>query len=379
MRLFEYEAKEILRKSGIPVPNGATAGSISEVSLAIEQVGLPVAIKAQVLAAGRGKAGGIKFADSLEEAAEQAKKLMSEPIKGHRVKKVLIEEKLDIKHEYYFGVTIDQLSGMPIIMLSTEGGVEVETIAEERPETLVSKRVSSSRGLFQFEAREMCRQLGLCGSLLLKSSDILYLLHGIFCKYDALIAEINPLVVTAKDEMYAVGAVLESDDNSLFRHSDIKLDLSERLEDDIKREAVQHGLSYVRLDGDIGVIGSGAGLTMATIDLVKDFGGKPANFLETGGGITEQLMKEAVELVLKDKRLRALLINLYGGINPMPAATKGIVKAFEKLRPKIPILVKVVGNNQEEAWNMLENAGISVVKEIQTEVAVKKLMSMLGE
>lgn len=379
MRFFEYEAKEIFRKFGIPVPNGATAGSTDEVNLAVGKVGLPVAIKAQVLVGGRGKAGGIKFASSLEDAVEEANLLMSEPIRGHRVKRVLIEEKLDVKHEYYFGVIIDQLSGAPTIMLSTEGGVDVETLAGDRPETFVSRRVSSSRGLFQFEAREMCRQLEMYGSLLLKSSDILYLLYSAFSKYDALIAEINPLVVTTQDEIYAVGSVLESDDNSLFRHSDIRLDLSRRLEDDIKREAVEQGLSYVRLDGDIGVIGSGAGLTMATIDLIKDFGGNPANFLETGGGITEQLMERAVELVLKDGRLRALLINLYGGINPMPAAAKGIVKAFERLRPKIPILVKVVGNQQEEAWNILENARISVVKEIQTEVAVKKLMSMLGE
>jgi len=379
MRLFEYEAKEIFRKLGIPVPKGATAGSTDEVSLAVRKVGLPVAIKAQVLVGGRGKAGGIKFAESLEDAVEQAKESMSEPIRGHKVNRVLIEEKLNIKHEYYFGVIIDQLSGAPTIMLSTEGGVDVEIIAGDKPETLVSKRVSPSRGLFRFEAREMCRQLGMYGSLLLKSSDILYLLYGVFSKYDALIGEINPLVVTTQDEIYAVGSVLEIDDNSLFRHSDIGLDLSRRSEDDIKREAVERGLSYVRLDGDIGVIGSGAGLTMATIDLIKDFGGKPANFLETGGGITEQLMERAVELVLKDGRLSALLINLYGGINPMPAAAKGIVKAFERLRPKIPILVKVVGNQQEEAWNILEIAGITVVKEIQTEVAVKKLISMLGE
>jgi len=379
MRLFEYEAKEIFRKFGIPVPNGAIAGSPDEVDLAVGKVSLPVAIKAQVLVGGRGKAGGIKFADSLEEAAEKAKELMSEKIKGHKVRKVLIEEKLDIKHEYYLGVTIDQLSGKPVVMFSTEGGVDVETIAEERPESLVSKYVSSSRGFFQFEALDICQKLGLSGTLLLKASSILHRLYGVFDQYDALIAEINPLVVTNDDKIYAVDAVLEIDDNSLFRHSDIKLDLSERVEDEIKREAIQKGLSYVKLDGDIGVIGSGAGLTMTTIDLIKDFGGKPANFLETGGAITEQLMEGAVELVLKDRRLRALLINLYGGINPMPDAAKGIVKAYEKLRPKTPILVKVIGNQQEKAWSILESAGILVVKEIQTEVAVKKLMNMLGE
>ena len=378
MRLFEHEAKEIFRGFGIPVPNGVIAGSLDEIDLAVGRVGLPVAIKAQVLVGGRGKAGGIKFADSLEEAVEKAKELMSEKIRGHRVRRVLIEEKLDIRHEYYLGVTIDQLSGKPVVMFSTEGGVDVETIAEERPEALISKHVSLSRGLFQFEARDICQQLGLNGAFLLKVSSILHRLYSVFDQYDAMIAEINPLVVTNEDKIYAVDAVLEIDDNSLFRHSDIKLDLSRRVEDEIKREATKRGLSYVKLKGDIGVIGSGAGLTMTTIDLIKDFGGEPANFLETGGGITEQLMEGAVELMLRDKRLRALLINLYGGINPMPAAAKGIVRAYERLRPKMPILVKLVGNQQEEAWSILESAGIPVVKEIQTEVAVRKLMSMLG-
>jgi succinyl-CoA synthetase beta subunit len=377
MRLFEYEAKDIFRRFGIPVPNGAIAGSPREVDLAVGRVGLPVAIKAQVLVGGRGKAGGIEFADSLKGAVEKAEELMGKKIRGHRVRRVLVEEKLGIKHEYYLGVTIDQLSGRPVVMFSTEGGVDVETIAEERPEALISKRVSLSRGLFQFEARDICQQLGLDGAFLLKVSSILHRLYSVFDQYDALIAEINPLAVTNEDKIYAVDAVLEIDDNSLFRHSDIKLDLS-RVEDEIRREATKRGLSYVRLKGDIGVIGSGAGLTMTTIDLIKDFGGEPANFLETGGGITEQLMEGAVELMLRDERLRALLINLYGGINPMPAAAKGIVRAYERLRPEIPILVKLVGNQQEEAWGILESAGIPVVKEIQTEVAVRKLMSMLG-
>jgi len=378
MRLFEYEAKEIFRKFGISVPNGAIAGSPDEVDFAVGKVGLPVAIKAQTLVGGRGKAGGIKFADSLEEAIQKTKELMSQRIMGHRVRRALIEEKLDIRHEYYLGVTINQLSGKPILMFSTEGGIDVETIAEERPETLISRHVNLSRGLFQFEARDMCQKLGLDGALLLKVSSILHQLYSVFDQYDAIVAEINPLVVTNEDAIYAVDAVLEIDDNSLFRHPDIKLDLSGRVEDEMKREAIQQGLSYVRLEGDIGVIGSGAGLTMATIDLIKDFRGEPANFLETGGGITEELMEGAVKVMLGDRRLRALLINLYGGINPMPEAAKGIVKAFEKLRPKIPILVKLVGNQQEEAWSILESASIPVVKEIQTEVAVRKLMSMLG-
>lgn len=379
MRLFEYETKGIFKSFDIPVPNGKVVNSANKVRLAASKIGLPVAIKAQILAGGRGKAGGIKFANSLEEAVEKAKDLMNERIGGESVRRVLIEEKLDASHEYYLGITIDQISGLPIVMFSTEGGVDVETISAEKPQVLISKQVSLSRGLFRYEALDICKQLGLDGPLLLKVATILYQLYRIFSQYDAMIAEINPLVVTKDDKLCAAGAVLEIDDNSLSRHPNIKLHLNERIMDRVKREATKRGLSYVRLNGDIGVIGSGAGLTMATIDLIKNSGKEPANFLETGGGITEDLMEGAVEVVLGDRRLRALMINLYGGINSMLEAAKGIIKACERLRPEIPILVKLVGNQQDEACNLLESAGIQVMKEIQTEAAVGKLMNMLGE
>ncbi|MDH5266077.1 MAG: ADP-forming succinate--CoA ligase subunit beta [Candidatus Bathyarchaeota archaeon] len=378
MRLFEYEAKEIFKKFGIPVPKGLVVRSAKEAASAAKQIRLPVAVKAQILVGGRGNAGGIKFTSDLDEVIAETKKLINRRIKGRKVKMVLIEEKLDIQNEYYMGVTIDQLSGKPILMFSTEGGVDVETIAKKKPEMLISKKISVSRGFFQFEARDMCMQLGLKGSTLLKVGSILHKLYEVFIGYDAMIAEINPLIITSNGEPYAVDAKLEVDDNALFRQPNLELNLSTRYEDKIKIEAIKHGLSYVRLDGDIGVIGSGAGLTMATIDLITDFGGKPANFLETGGGITEELMTKAVELVLKDRRLKGLLINLYGGINPMPSAAKGIVKAYEKLKPKIPVLVKLVGNQQEEAWNILGNYAIPIAKKIQTEKAVEKLMNLLG-
>ncbi len=379
MMLFEYEAKEIFRKHGINVPKSVIVQSPTEVGKALQSLSLPVAIKAQVLVGGRERAGGIKFANSLEEASEKIEELMRSKIEGKVVNKILVEEKVDAKHEYYLGITTDQLSGKPIVMVSLEGGVDIEDIAKEKPETIIYKKVSLSRGFFQFEARNMCQQLGLSRTLLQKVSDILYKLYRVFDYYDAVTSEINPLTVTKEEEVYAVDAKLEIDDNSIFRHPDIDLRLDERFEDEIEKEAIKNRLSYVKLDGNIGVIGSGAGLTMATVDLIEAFGGKPANFLETGGGITDELMEKAVEIVLKDRRLKALLINLYGGINPMVDAAKGIVKAYKKLKPNIPIRVKLIGNQQEEAWSILETAGILVVKEIQTEVAVKKLISLLGE
>jgi succinyl-CoA synthetase beta subunit len=378
MKLFEYEAKNIFKDFGIPVPRGLIAKCSSDVISIIEKVGLPAVIKAQVPASGRGKAGGVKLVNGLEEAIAETEKIMGMTIKGCQINSVLIEGKVDIKAEYYLGITIDQIFGKPLVMFSTEGGIEVEAIVKEKPEKLVSKKVNISRGFFPFEARELCKSLGLKGPILLKVSDILYRLYNIFTRYDAITVEINPLAITGNNEVCAIGATMEIDDNALFRQPDVKLDIDVRFDDEIKKDAVRRGLSYVKLEGDIGIIGSGAGLTMATIDIIKDFGGKPANFLETGGGITKELMAGAVELMLKDKRLKALFINLYGGINPMPSAAEGIVEAYERLKPKIPIFVKLLGNQQEEAWDILEKAGIPVIKEIQTERAVEKMLASLG-
>ncbi|MEM1589210.1 MAG: ADP-forming succinate--CoA ligase subunit beta [Candidatus Bathyarchaeia archaeon] len=377
MRLLEYEAKEIFKNFGIPVPKGTVVKSPAEAASAIEKVGLPLVVKAQVPVGGRGKAGGIKSADSFEEAVKKVETLLNTNLKGYTVRSVLLEEKLKIAKEYYLGVTIDQSAGKPVVMFSTEGGVDIEEIAKDKPETLVSKKVSLSRGFYEFEARAMCKKLGLKGPLLVKISDILYKLYEIFVKYDAIIAEINPLVVTENGEAFAADAKIEIDDDALYRQTSLHIKPEERVEDPLRAEAIKIGVTYVRLDGDIGIIGSGAGLTMATIDIINDFGGNAANFLETGGGINEQLMYDAVKLLARDKRLKALFINLYGGINPMVQAANGIAKAYKELKLNIPILVKLVGNEQEKAWEILENVGIPVIKSIQTEDAIEKLMKIL--
>lgn len=378
MKLFEYEAKEIFRKFGIPIPKGTVVKSPADVASAVEKVGLPLVIKAQVLVGGRGKAGGIKFAESLERAVREAENLLGGKLKGHTITSVLMEEWLKTKKEYYIGVTIDQSQGKPIVMFSTEGGVDIEEVAKEKPEALISKAVCLSRGFYEFEARSMCKRLGLEGTLLTKISEILCKLYEVFVKYDAIIAEINPLVVTEKGEVYAADAKIEVDDDALYRQTGLNIKPEERVEDPLKAEAIRIGVTYVRLDGNIGIIGSGAGLTMATIDIIEDFGGKAANFLETGGGINEQLMYNSVKLLLQDERIKALFINLYGGINPMVEAAKGIAKAYKELKVNMPVLVKLVGNEQEKAWEILENVGISVVKSVQTQEAIEKLMKILG-
>ena len=380
MRLFEYEAKEIFRSFGIPTPKEAIANSPADVASAVEKVGLPLVIKAQVLVGGRGRAGGIKFVESLEEAVKETENLLSSKLRGHTVKSVLLEEKLNIKKEYYLGVAIDESSGKPVVMFSPEGGVEIEEIVREKPKALASKKVSVSRGFYEFEARNMCKQPGLEGTLLTKVSAVLHKLYEVFVKCDAIIAEINPLVVAENGEVYAADAKIEIDDDALYRQTSLlKIKPEERVEDPLKAEAIKVGVTYVRLDGNIGIIGSGAGLTMATIDIINDFGGKAANFLETGGSINEQLMYNAVKLLLQDKRLKALFINLYGGINPMVQAASGIAKAFKELKVEIPVLVKLVGNEQEKAWEILESVGIPIVKGIRTEEAIEKLMKIIGE
>lgn len=326
---------------------------------------------------GRGKAGGIRFAKSLDEAVKEAETLLNNKLKGHTVKSVLLEEKLNIKKEYYVGVTINRPTGKLVIMFSTEGGMDIEEIAKEKPEALISRKISISRGFYEFEARNMCKQLGLEGALLTRVSGILRKLYDVFVKYDALTAEINPLVVTENEEVYAADAKIEIDDDALYRQTSLNIKPEERIEDPLMAEATKIGVTYVKLDGDIGIIGSGAGLTMATIDIINDFGGKAANFLETGGSISEQLMYNSVKLLLQDKRLKALFINLYGGINPMVQAANGIAKAYKELKVTMPVLVKLIGNEQEKAWEILESAGIPVVKSIQTEEAVAKLMEMI--
>jgi succinyl-CoA synthetase beta subunit len=377
MKLFEYEAKELFRAFGIPTPRGVVVESPDDVRSAIEEIGLPVAIKAQVLVGGRGKEGGIRFADTIDEARIQTKFLLSQRIKGQKPTSVLIEAKVVRRNEYYVAMAIDQASGKLLAMFSTEGGVEIETTAKERPDVVVSERVSLSRGLFQFDIIRMIRELGLRDQILLKVSNIFHRLYELFIKYDGILAEINPLVITETGDACAVGAVFDIDNNSLFRHPDIRINLDARYEDETTKEMAKRGLSYVRLEGDIGVMGSGAGLTMATIDLIREAGCRSADFLETGGGITEQLMADALELLLRDKRLRAVFINLYGGINPMPEAARGIVKTWETHRLKIPLLVKLIGNGQVEAWEVLETARISVAKKIQTEEAVDTLVRMI--
>ena len=376
MRLYEHEAKKLFRNYGIPVPEGKVAFSSPEAIEAARDLGLPVVIKAQVLMGGRGKAGGIKFAQSLEEVGRLSREILELDIKGYQAEGVLVEKKLNVEKELYLGVTIEGSAGKSVVIVSSEGGVDIEEITRTYPQKISSIQVDVFKGLRSYEARELVKKLGLKEGKLLEVSNILYNLGNLAKDYDALIAEINPLVQTREGAIFAADAVLEVDDSSLFRHPEFQLKARGRIPDELEREAKKLGVTYVNLAGDIGLICSGAGLGMASMDMIRKEA-EPANFLETGGGMTKELMAGALRVVMKKKNIKAVFINVYGGINPIDQGAEGIVKVIKEEKIKIPIVAKALGNRQEETWDILEKGGVKVVKESQTSKAVEELFKLL--
>jgi succinyl-CoA synthetase beta subunit len=376
MRLHEYEAKRLFRMQSIAVPPGENARSHQEAEAVARRIGKPVVIKAQVLVGGRGKAGGIQFAGSPQEAAQATARLIGRMIKGEQVEEVLVEERLDIENEIYVGVTIDGGAGAPLGIVSLEGGVDIEETAAKHPERIARLPIDIFEGLPPAAARSLVEDLGLKGDLGRRVADCLLQLYILFDRYDGMLVEINPLVATKAGAVIAADAVFEIDDASLFRHPEFKDLVRDRIVDPLAREGREFGVSYVGLDGDIGVICSGAGLGMATIDLISKWG-RPANFLETGGGITADLMAKAMRLVLKKPGLKGLIINLYGGINPIHEGARGVASVIREDRVKIPIVAKALGNFQEETWQTLEEAGVIVVKTIHTQQAVEELFKRI--
>ena len=376
MRLHEHEAARLFQQAGVPVPPFVVARTADEAVAALSRVELPVAIKAQVLVGARGKAGGIVFASTPEEIREKANTLLRSSVRGLAVDAVMVARKVPIVRELYAGVAVDPAAGGIAVILGTAGGIAVEETAKERPEALYRRIVVPPEELRGHQARALAKEAGLQGELMVRVGDILTNLFRVFRKTDAMIAEINPLIVTPDDALWAVDAVLEVDDSALFRHPELPTDPLARMEHPLEREAGKIGVSYVDLDGDIGIICSGAGLGMATMDIVGERL-RPANFLETGGGITEELMYRVTHLVLRKPGLRGLLINLYGGINPIHEGAKGVVRALRETDVKIPVVAKALGNRQEETWATLAEGGVTVITDITTEAAVAALCARL--
>jgi succinyl-CoA synthetase beta subunit len=377
MRLHEYEALDIFEQSRIPVPRRAVASTMHEALQAAGEIGYPVMLKAQVLVGGRGLAGGIKVASTPDELKEVAETLLTSEIKGLPVRKILVCEKVEIAQELYLGFTIDSYSGKPVIVVSTEGGVLIEETARTAPEKIAAIHIEPSFGYYPYLARSLLRRLGLNQQLITPWSDVIGQLYNVAVRYEALIAEINPLVVLPNGGLLAVDAVLEVDDSALSRIRLALPDRIDRIENPIERRGREIGVSYVDLEGDIGLISSGAGLGMASMDIIGQRM-KPANFLETGGGITADLLYKCMELVMMKPDLRAIFINVYGGINPIHEGAKGVVRYIHEHKVKIPIVAKALGNRQEETWEIFRSGGVHVVTEAATEKAIDKLYELVG-
>ena len=367
MKLFEYEAKTILAKYGIPTPQGGLATSASQAKEVASKLKPPVVIKAQVLVAGRGKAGGILFASSAEEAETAANKLLTMQIKGIPVKSIWIEEKIQIKRELYFGITTDRFNQSYVAIASAAGGMEIEEIAAKTPEKVIKLLINPEYGFRSFHARQMATKMGYAGNQISELGKVLERLYCIGMDYDAELIEMNPLVETVDGKFAAADTRIILDDNALFRHQEYKKRLLEG-ESELspqELEAMKNDLAYVKLDGNIGVIGNGAGLVMATLDTIQYYGGKPANFLDVGGGAPSEKTALALKIVLSDPNVRALFINILGGITRCDEVARGILEAKEKVGVTKPMVIRLVGTNEEEGKRILTNAGIHVLESME--------------
>ena len=381
MRLYEYEGLDIFEGFGIPVPRRGVAESTEDALLIAGEIGYPVVLKAQVLVGGRGLAGGVKTAETPEELEELSATLFNSEIKGLPVHKLMVCEKADILNELYMGITVDGFSGKPVVVVSTEGGVNIEETARTSPDKIASFYCDPAFGFFPYQARMLLRRLGLSERLLTLFADVLVRLYRVFAQFEALIAEINPLVVLKtgyQGGLLAVDSVIEVDNSALSRIKRPLPELTERIENPLERKGREIGVTYVDLGGDIGMISSGAGLGMATMDIIGERL-KPANFLETGGGITEELLYKCMELVMMKSDLRAIIINIYGGINPIHEGARGVVRYIKEHKVKLPIVAKALGNHQEETWEIFREGGVHVITEAPTEKAVERLYELVGE
>ncbi|MCD6504759.1 ADP-forming succinate--CoA ligase subunit beta [Candidatus Bathyarchaeota archaeon] len=376
MKLFEYEAKEILGCYGIKAPKGGLAKTPDEAFKVATKINPPYAIKAQLLVSGRGKAGGILFADSPLEVKEKAARLLDSEIKGSKVKSVWIEEKIAIKKEVYFGITVDRAQRSYVAIASSEGGIDIEEVAATTPEKVTRFLVDPIQGFRPYHARQIAKEVGYKGRRMLELAAVFHKIYRAAMDYDAELIETNPLAETMEGTFIAVDARLIIDDNALYRHPEFQRrlveDFSELTREEI--EARKSGLAYVKMDGNIGVVGNGAGLVMATLDLIQLYGGKPADFLDVGGGASSDKVEKALNIVLSDPNVEVAFINILGGITRCDQVARGIVEARRNLRFRKPIVIRLVGTNEDEGKRILTEEGIQVFESM--EEAAKKAVEI---
>jgi succinyl-CoA synthetase beta subunit len=358
LKLQEYQSKLLFAQRGIPIPRGKVAATAQEARDIADELGGRVVIKSQVLVGGRGKAGGIKLARSANETEELAAQILGMTIKGLPVRKVLVDEAADIQKEIYLGVTNDRAARQPVIICSSEGGVEIEEVARTDPGKIVREHVDPLMGLRDYQARNIALGIGLARDAWKPFGQIAAALYQTYVDTDATLAEINPLVITGDKRLVALDGKIVLDDNALYRHPDLAemRDLDE--ESPQETEARKYGLSYVKLDGEIGCMVNGAGLAMGTMDIVKFFGGNPANFLDIGGGAQADKVTAALRIILSDPKVKAVLINIFGGITRCDEVARGILSALKEVNTKVPMVVRLVGTNEEEGRRLLADANM---------------------
>lgn len=388
MNIHEYQAKELLRKFGVTVPNSRVAFSAKEAEEAAKEylADRPICVvKAQIHAGGRGKAGGVKLVKSAKEAADVAEELLGKILvthqtgpEGKEVKKVLVEEGSDIDRELYLGMVIDRETQRVVVMASTEGGMEIEEVAEKTPEKILKVYVDPVVGLMPYQARLIAFGLGLEKKQISKGVKFMLALYSAFVKTDASMIEINPLVVTKDEDLIALDAKIGFDDSALFRHKDIEelRDLDE--EDPNELEASRHGLNYVTLDGNIGCMVNGAGLAMATMDIIKLYGANPANFLDVGGGATKEQVTTAFKLLMGDDKVKAVLVNIFGGIMRCDIIADGIVAAAKEVGLEIPLVVRLQGTNVDIGRKTLAESGLNIITAEHMDEAAEKVVAAIN-
>jgi succinyl-CoA synthetase beta subunit len=386
MKIHEYQGKEILRKFNVAMPQGGVAFSSDEAVAVAKRLGGNVwVVKAQIHAGGRGKGGGVKVAKSIEEVRSFASQILGMRLvthqtgpKGRIVKRLLVEQGINIAKEMYVGVTLDRTTAMNVVMVSTEGGVEIEKVAAESPEKIVKAHVAPSVGLQQFQARSLAFSLGLTGDAFKNGVKFLLALYKAYESTDASLAEINPLVITKEGNVLALDAKINFDDNALYRHPEFAelRDLDE--EEPLEIEASKSNLNYIKLDGNVGCMVNGAGLAMATMDIIKLAGGEPANFLDVGGGANAQTVESGFKIILADKNVKAILINIFGGIVRCDRVATGVVEAAKKVEVKIPIVIRLAGTNADLAAEILKNSGMSFLVAGDLKDAAEKVTNALA-
>src|SRR5215218_8857342 len=356
MDLLEYQGKQLFSKHGVPVPDGRPATTVPEAVEAAEELGYPVVVKAQVQIGGRGKAGGIKLASDRAEAERSATAILGMDIRGYTVHELYVEKASEIDEEYYAAVVFDRSAKKPMAMLSRMGGMDVEEVAETDPEAMRMLHVDPLLGLQDFHGRRLAFESGIAQDVVRPVGAMLAKLYDLFVREDATLVEVNPLLVTKGREVVALDAKVTVDDNALFRHPDVAEMRDLSAEDLQERMAKERGLTYVKLDGNVGILGNGAGLVMSTLDVVAQAGGRPANFLDAGGGSKAEAITSAVEVILSDEKVRAVLFNIFGGITRCDEVARGLIEAFERVRPQVPFVVRLDGTNDEEGRRLLRDA-----------------------